>query len=39
MGSLVELGIFLACLGVFFGGIGFLWWCSLYQSKINKDRN
>jgi hypothetical protein len=34
MDKLVILATFFAGLGVFFAGVGFLWWCSLYQ-KIN----
>ena len=31
MEALVPLGIFLACLGVLLAGLGFLWWCSIYE--------
>ncbi len=31
MESLVTIAIFLASLGVFFAGVGFLWWCSMYE--------
>jgi len=37
MENLVSLAILLAALGVFFAGIGFLWWCSIYE-KINKPK-
>jgi hypothetical protein len=31
MEQLFYLGIFLACLGVFLAGLGFLWWVSVYD--------
>ena len=37
MNVLYILGIFFIGLGVFFGGVGFLWWCSIYE-KINSPK-
>ncbi len=33
MEALVDLGRFLAGLGIFFAGIATLWWCSLYAKR------
>ena len=33
MAALLDLGAFLAGVGIFFAGIAALWWCSLYAKK------
>ena len=39
MEHLVTLSIFFAGLGVFFIGVGFLWWISLYEKiKLPKQK-
>lgn len=33
MDKLVDLGIFFGGLGILLLGLGFMWWCSIYQKK------